>query len=148
MGCRSSHSRNSARVMGLRRARFMGPFVYHELGMDATERHRRRGGSASTDAKGGLDVADRVVAWPEPRSRRGSRGRAKIGAPVGFAPAGGVCAFSVAPRGGPLAIEDQIGRKPRGRKLACGETACEVGRGHDARSLSRVSTPLTTATTA
>src|SRR5271166_6863780 len=118
MGCRSSHSRNSASVMGLRRARFMGASVYHELGMDATERRRRRGGSASTDAKGGLDVADRVVEQREPRSRRGSRGRAKIGAPVSFAPAGRVCAFSVASRGGPLAIEDQIGREAGGRKLA------------------------------
>src|SRR5208337_3126592 len=132
MGCRSSHSRNSASVMGLRRARFMGASVYHELGMDATERGRRRGGSASKGAKGGLDVADRVVERREPRSRRGSHGGAKIGAPVGFAPAGGVCAFSVAARGGPLAIEDQFGREPRGRKLARGETAREVGRAHDA----------------
>src|SRR5271166_1459233 len=148
MGCRSSHSRNSARVIGLCRARFMEASVYHELGMDATERHRRRGGSGSTGAKGGLDVADNVVERREPRSRRGSRGGAKIGAPVGFAPAGGVRAFSVASRGSPLAIDDQIGREPRGRKLAYGKIAREVGRGHGARSLSRVSTPLTTATTA
>src|SRR5271166_2176404 len=134
--------------MGLRSARFMEPSVYHELAMGATERHRRRGGSASTDAKGGLDVADRVVERREPRSCRGSRGRAKIGAPVGFPPAGGVCAFSVASRGGPLAIEDQFGRKPRGRELACGETAREFGRAHDARSSSWVSTALTKATTA
>src|SRR5208282_3852419 len=43
MGCRSSHSRNSASVMGLRRARFMEPSVYHELAMGATERAGRAG---------------------------------------------------------------------------------------------------------
>src|SRR5580704_17190080 len=38
--------------MGLRTARFMGASMYHDLGMDATERDRRRGNSASTHAKG------------------------------------------------------------------------------------------------
>src|SRR5271157_3872515 len=101
MGCRSSHSRNSARVMGLRRARFMRPFVYHELGMDATERDRRRGGSASTDAKGGLDVADRVIERRELRGRR--RAGVDIEAPIGLGSSGGVyalSALSIPARGG------------------------------------------------
>ena len=49
-----------------------GSLCYHELGVDATERDRRGGGSASTGAKGGLDVADREVERREPRSRRQS----------------------------------------------------------------------------
>ena len=56
--------------MGLRRARFMGASVYHEFGMDATERDRRGDDCALTGAKGGLDVADRVVEWREPRRRQ------------------------------------------------------------------------------
>ena len=64
--------------------------------MDATERERdrrpdrRRGGSASTDAKGGLDVADRVIERPEPRGRRRAGGGISEGChhqapvPVGF----------------------------------------------------------------
>ncbi len=77
-----------------------------------TETDRRRSGRVSAAAKRGLDVIDRVIERRKPRDRGRSGRGAKIGAPVGFAPAGGVCAFSVASRGGPLAIEDQIGREP------------------------------------
>jgi hypothetical protein len=68
--------------------------------------------------------------------------------PVGFRPAGGVSALSVAARCGTLAIEDQIDRKPVGRKLASGEPAHEALRRHDTCSLSRVSAAFVNMTTA
>ena len=95
--------------------------MYHDLGMDATERDRRRGGSASTHAKGSLDVADRVIERREPRGRRRAGGGSDIGAPIGVGPLGGVYALSIPSGGGALAIEDEIGREPCSRKLARGE---------------------------
>ena len=52
--------------------------MYHDVRMDATERDRRRGGSPSTDAKAGLDVADRVIERREPRRHRRSIGQSGL----------------------------------------------------------------------